>query len=294
MKNHIPVMLEEVINYLNIKNTGTYIDCTLGGGGHSQKIIENLSDKGKLFCLDWDISAIENANVKFGKYRNIFILNENFANLEEIVKKYKIRNIKGILLDLGFSSLQIEDGNRGFSFNYEASLDMRYDTKGLQTAEYILNNYSELELSNILRDYADERFAGNIAKSICLIRKIERIKTTKDLVDIIRKSTPKWYQHRRVHFATKTFQAIRIATNNEMENIKKGILSAIKVASKGAIIVVISFHSIEHRMLKNIFKETEKNNIIRLIEKKPVFPTYKEIMNNPRARSAQMRIIEKI
>ncbi|MDD5686222.1 MAG: 16S rRNA (cytosine(1402)-N(4))-methyltransferase RsmH [Elusimicrobia bacterium] len=293
MISHIPVMLNEVVEYLNIKENGTYVDCTFGSGGHSLEIAKKLSGKGKLFCIDWDIDVIESTGSKFEEYKNVKIINENFANLEAIVKKNKIKKVNGILFDLGFSSVQIENVGKGFSFNYDAPLDMRFNKDNALTAGEILNNYPEGELISILNDFSDEQFAENIVKEICLFRKTKKIETTKELVDIIRRATPSWYKHRRIHFATKTFQAIRIAVNNELENIKAGLSAALKVSASGGRIVVISFHSIEHRLLKKAFIAAEKSNLIILTEKKPIFPKYEEILNNPRARSAQMRVVEK-
>jgi len=291
---HIPVMSGETIKYLNIKKNGTYIDCTFGGGGHSLGIIENLSSKGKLLALDWDCKTEKLFIENFSSYKNAKFVCRNFAELETAVRECNIKKIDGILFDLGFSSLQIDDYNRGFSFNFDAPLDMRYGENNLLTAAKIVNTYDEQKLTKIFLDFADERFAPKIAKAIITYRLQKNISKTFELVEIIRSATPYWYHRRKIHFATKTFQALRIAVNNELENIEKGILSAINIVSKGSKIVVISFHSIEHRLLKNIFKEAVKNNFIKLVEKKPVFPSAFEIAENPRSRSAQLRVVEKI
>lgn len=287
-------MPAEVLKYLEIKKNGTYIDCTLGGGGHAAEIIKELSDKGKLFCIDWDEEVIKESEGKFKQYKNIILINDNFANLKGICKKYKIRKIDGILFDLGLSSLQIDDTSRGFSFNYDAPLDMRFNRNNPLTAEKLLNTFSAEELSAILKDFAQERFAGNIAAGVVSFRRTKNIETTRELVEIIRAATPGWYHHKRLHFATKTFQAMRMAVNSELKNIETGILSALKVISPGGRIAVISFHSAEHRLLKNIFKTELKNNLIKFTVKKPVFPGYKEIKLNRRSRSAQLRVVEKI
>ncbi|MBN1383268.1 MAG: 16S rRNA (cytosine(1402)-N(4))-methyltransferase RsmH [Elusimicrobia bacterium] len=294
MSIHFPVMLNEVLQYLDIKKNGTYIDCTLGGAGHTAEIIKKLSNKGKLFCIDWDEDAVKKSKNRFKQYKNIVFINDNFANIENICKRYKINKVNGILFDLGFSSLQIDDEARGFSFNYDAPLDMRFAKDNPITAGEMLNVYSEEKLSGILKEYAEERFADNIAKKVVFFRRAKKIETTKELVDIIRKATPAWYHNKRIHFATKTFQALRIAVNREVENIVAGFESALKIVSPGGRIIAISFHSIEHRLLKNIFKAALKNNLIKLIVKKPIFPGYEEIRLNHRSRSAQMRIVERL
>ena len=290
---HIPVMLDEAIKYLDIKKNGTYIDCTFGGGGHSIGIIKNLSSYGKLLALDWDSDSEKLFTENFSSYKNAKFVCTNFAELSTVVREYNIKKIDGVLFDFGFSSLQIDNYNRGFSFNFDAPLDMRYSESNPLTADKIVNTYDEKKLAKIFLDFADERFAQKIARAIVTFRFQKKILKTLELVEIIRTATPYWYHKRRIHFATKTFQALRIAVNNELENIEKGILSAINLVSAGSIIVVISFHSIEHRLLKNIFKEAVKNNSIKLIEKKPIFPLAFEIAKNPRSRSAQLRVVEK-
>ncbi|MBI5574476.1 MAG: 16S rRNA (cytosine(1402)-N(4))-methyltransferase RsmH [Elusimicrobia bacterium] len=291
---HIPVMSDEAIKYLNIKKNGTYIDCTFGGGGHSIGIIKKLSPKGKLLALDWDCETEKLFIENFSSYKNAKFVCSNFAELSTVVKECNIKKIGGILFDFGFSSLQIDDYSRGFSFNFDAPLDMRYNRNNTVTAEKIINTFSERKLAQIFSDFADEQFSVKIAKAVINYRVKKKISKTLELVEIIKSATPYWYQKRKIHFATKTFQALRIAVNNELENIKKGVVSAINLASFGSRIVVISFHSIEHRLLKNIFKEAVKNNSIKLVEKKPIFPSAFEIAENPRSRSAQLRVVEKI
>lgn len=291
---HIPVMSDEVIKYLNIKKNGTYIDCTFGGGGHSLGIIKKLSLYGKLLALDWDCETEKLFSENFSSYKNAEFVCKNFAELSAVVKEYNIGEIDGVLFDLGFSSLQIDNHNRGFSFNFDATLDMRYSANNPLTADKIINTYDEKELAKIFLDNACERFARKIAKAVVACRMQKKISKTLELVEIIRTATPYWYHRRRIHFATRTFQALRIAVNDELKNIEKGILSAIGLISSGGRIVVISFHSIEHRLLKNIFKEAAKNNSIKLVEKKPIFPSTFETAENPRSRSAQLRVVEKI
>ncbi|MFH0948706.1 MAG: 16S rRNA (cytosine(1402)-N(4))-methyltransferase RsmH [Elusimicrobiota bacterium] len=291
---HISVMLEETIKYLNIKKNGTYIDCTFGSGGHSLEIIKNLSLEGNLLVLDWDCETEKLFVENFSFCQNVKFVCKNFADLSTVVKEYNVKKIDGVLFDFGFSSLQIDNYNRGFSFNFDAPLDMRYSENNPLTVDRIVNTYEEKKLAKIFLDFADEQFAEKIAKAISTHRMQKKISKTLELVEIIRHATPHWYHRRKIHFATKTFQALRIAVNNELENIEKGVVSAINLVSSGARVVVISFHSIEHRLLKNIFKEAVKNNSINLVEKKPIFPQRLEEIANPRSRSAQMRVVEKI
>jgi len=291
---HIPVMSEEALRYLDIEENGTYVDCTFGAGGHSLEIAKKLSLRGRLLSLDWDCETEQYFKKSFSSYKNAKYFCGNFADLANIIKKNGVKTINGILFDLGFSSLQIGDRSRGLSFNYDAPLDMRYSKDNTLTASQIVNTFEERKLSDILLDFADERFSKNIAAAICNRRKQEKISGVKDLVGIIESATPRWYHGRKIHCATKTFQALRIAVNSELENIKKGILAAINSTKCGGRIVVISFHSAEHRLLKKIFKEAFENNLIKFAEKKPVFPSNEEKKINPRSRSAQMRIVEKI
>ena len=259
----------------------------------TKKTDEKLSEKFKKLqeLTQTDLEKLFTEN--FSSYKNAKFVCSNFAELSTVVREYNIKKIDGVLFDFGFSSLQIDNYNRGFSFNFDAPLDMRYSESNPLTADKIVNTYDEKKLAKIFLDFADERFAQKIARAIFTFRFQKKILKTLELVEIIRTATPYWYHKRRIHFATKTFQALRIAVNNELENIEKGILSAINLVSAGSIIVVISFHSIEHRLLKNIFKEAVKNNSIKLIEKKPIFPLAFEIAKNPRSRSAQLRVVEK-
>ncbi|MGP8320897.1 MAG: 16S rRNA (cytosine(1402)-N(4))-methyltransferase RsmH [Methanosarcinaceae archaeon] len=317
---HIPVMLNEVIKYLKIKIGGKYIDCTFGGGGYTFKIIEKIGKNGEIVAIDMDEMAIKNAKIQINKkkIKNIALIHDNFKNLEQVIKK-KYNDIKifdGIVLDLGLSSAQLEDRNRGFSFKSDTPLNMSFGNNVLdakiQTTEYIVNNLKQEELCRIFRKYGDERFAKRIAQNICEERKINIIKTTDSLVKIIKSAIPKKFQKNRIHPATKVFQALRIATNNELNNLEEVLPIAIKILKKGGRIVVISYHSLEDRIVKHFFKREIKNCLcppiipecrcehkaqIKLIlknRKKLILPSEKEIINNTRARSAKMRVAEKL
>jgi len=291
---HVPVMPHEVTKYLNIQTNGVYIDCTFGGGGHSKSILSMLSPNGRLISIDWDKETIRDNGPKFSDYENFTLICGNFADLSNIVEKLKIVKIDGILFDLGFSSGQIGDRKRGFSFLGEAPLDMRYNEDNPLTAQILLNNYPQDYLEDILKNYAQERFFKSIANGIIKYRKEKKIETTRELVEIIKRTTPGWYHHRRIHLATKTFQALRMAVNGEIKNIENGIKSAINLISSGGRIAVISFHSMEHRCVKNIFREAKQNNLVIPVVKKSVIPSESEMIANPRSRSSQLRIVEKV
>ena len=287
---HVPVLKKEVLQYLDPKPNENFIDCTLGEGGHSLAILEKISPKGKVLGIEQDCKILKNTRYKIQdteyKDRLIFVP-ENFANLKEIVKKYNFEEIKGILFDLGISSWHLEESKRGFSFQKEEPLDMRHDseTQTLQ-AKDILNNWPESEIENILKK-VEEGFAKRISKRVVDIRSKKPITTTFQLIEIIRNSVPKRYCHQRLHFATKTFLALRITVNKELENLEKGLVGTLEILKPGGRIVVISFHSLEDRIVKNFFRE---NNLhFKTLTKKPIRPTEAEIKLNPRSRSAKLR-----
>ncbi|MHA1499906.1 MAG: 16S rRNA (cytosine(1402)-N(4))-methyltransferase RsmH [Promethearchaeota archaeon] len=293
---HIPVLQKQVIQYLNPKPNENFIDATIGGAGHSLEILKITEPNGKILGIDADPEQIKNIKNKIldAKVKNRLILeNDSYVNLENIIKKYDFKPINGILFDLGMSSWHLEDSGRGFSFQKDEPLNMRYDGNYQEelTAEYIINRWSEKEIETILREYGDERFSGKIAKEIVRSRKDKKIKTTFQLIEIIKKSIPIWYQKKRIHFATRTFQALRIAANDEFENIKKGLEQAVKNLKKGARIVIISFHSSEDRIVKLFLKEKAKQGFIKIETKKPVTPCFEEIKINKRSRSAKLRAV---
>ncbi len=292
--SHISVMPDEVLKYLNVKPNGIYIDCTFGAGGHSAKIADNLSSEGFLLAIDWDASSQRNAIERFAGMKNFQFECGNFADVSSIAEKCVLRGVDGIVFDLGFSSEQTDDLKRGFSFRNDAPLDMRYNAFNPITAETVVNEYPEEYLSSILSEYAQEQFHRRIARSICYKRKDMRIVTTLQLSEIIKNATPGWYHHRKIHYATKTFQAVRMAVNHEIDNISKAIVSAIDLLSSGGRLAVISFHSVEHRMIKKIFAEARKKSQVKEAVKNRIFPSMEEVNLNSRARSAQLRVVEKV
>ena len=285
---HIPVLQKEVIKYLDPKPNENFIDATIGGGGHALEILQRIAPRGRLLGIDWTQEAIRN----FKKTLQLILVCDNFAYLSEIVKQQKFGKVKGILLDLGYSSWHLEESGRGFSFQKREALDMRYDTQNQLTAEKIVNFWSKFEIEKVLREYGEEKFAQNIAQRIVEERKSRAIQTTNHLVEIISKALPGRYLRKPLHFATKTFQALRIAVNDELNNIEKVLPQALEVLEPGGRICVISFHSLEDRIVKNFFK----NNILKinLLTKKPVVPTRQEIIINHRSRSAKLRAAIKI
>jgi 16S rRNA (cytosine1402-N4)-methyltransferase len=287
---HIPVLQKEVLEYLDPQSNKNFIDCTVGEGGHSSAIIEKISPQGKVLGIDWDQEAVENLRPR----ERLIPVHDNFVNLKEIVKKYKLQP-DGVLLDLGFSSRQIEKDGRGFSFQKDERLDMRYNQEvtGL-TAEKIINNFSQSEIIKILKEYGEERFAKRIANKIVEEKKIKLIKTTLQLVEIIKKATPSWYHHQKIHFATRTFQALRIAVNDEIENIKNVLPQALEVLKPSGRLVIISFHSLEDRIIKNFLRNQAKEGLLKILTKKPIRPTKEEVEANPRSRSAKLRAAQKV
>lgn len=306
MSNHIPVLLNEAITGLNIKPDGIYVDLTLGRGGHSLEILKRLK-KGKLIAVDQDIIAIDESKERLKDYQDkSIIVRNNFANIGDILAELGIDKVDGILMDLGVSSPQFDEGDRGFSYRADAKLDMRMDNRNPLTAEIIVNTYSLNELTKIFREYGEERFAYQIAKNIVKAREISPIITTYELVDIIKKSKPQKELKKVGHPAKQVFQALRIAVNDELNVLKKALDSSLKLLSHKGRLVIISFHSLEDRIVKNAFKEAaiiegnrldigglpEEKDFI-LITRKPITATEEEISNNNRSHSAKLRIIER-
>lgn len=294
---HIPVLQKEVIEYLEPKPNKNFIDCTINGGGHTLAILEATAPKGRLLGIDWDENQILNLKSQFppAKFRSRLILVcDNFVNLKEIVKKQNFKQVQGILFDLGLSSWHLEKSGRGFSFLRNEPLDMRYNPENPLTAEKIINYWSEPEIERILKEYGEEKYAGKIAEEITKERKLKPIKTTQRLVTIIRKSVPLKYQYFKIHFATRTFQALRIAVNSELENLKIVLPQALEILKKRGRLAVISFHSLEDRIVKNFFREMFLEGKLEILTKKPIIPNKKEIKINPRSRSAKLRAIKKI
>lgn len=307
-KMHYSVLLKESIDGLNIKDGGTYVDCTLGYAGHSKVILEK-NKKGKLFAFDEDENAVKYSKEALSSIGDNFtIFKENFANLKETLEKENILKVDGFLFDLGFSSPQIDDAKRGFSFKLNAPLDMRMDTQNSLTAKDVVNTYSLEKLTEIFFKYAEEKYSKVIASAICKERKNKEIVTTFELVDIIQKAVGASYFYKN-HPEREIFQAIRIEVNNELSVIEKALPDAIDMLSKGGRICVITFHSLEDRLVKQIFKKySEVDDIlkgmidipdeykpkIKIINKKPILPTDEEINENSRSHSAKLRIVERI
>ncbi|EKE11313.1 MAG: Ribosomal RNA small subunit methyltransferase H [uncultured bacterium] len=307
---HKSVLLDESIEGLNIRQGSIVVDATLGGGGHSNRILQIIGKKGKLIAIDQDLEAIENFKKQSGEDRsNVYCVKDNFSNLKNILQELEIEFVDAILADLGYSSIQLEDASRGMSFLADAPLDMRLDRQKELKAGDIVNNYSQGEIKRILKDYGEERFAGIIAKKIADHRKIKEIETTGELVEIIRQAVPQKHQHGKIHVATKTFQALRIEINRELEVLEEFIPCAMDSLKKTGRLAIISFHSLEDRIVKNIFRKNARGCIcppdfpicqcgqaakVKIITKKPIVPGEMEVSENPRARSAKLRICEKI
>jgi 16S rRNA (cytosine1402-N4)-methyltransferase len=303
---HRPVLLKEVIEYLDVKRNRNYIDCTIGEGGHAREILKKNGPKGKVLGIEIDPELYK--KLKKEKLERLILVNDSFSNLKEIVKRKNFGPTSGILFDLGLSSWHLEKSGRGFSFLKEEPLIMRYDwnrsksillrSNRLSSQELwagkIVNEWSEKEIERILKEYGEERFAKRISREIVRARKVKPIKTTFQLVEVIKKSVPSFYQHKRIHFATRTFQALRITVNNELENLKKGLKEALEILEPGGRIVVISFHSLEDRIVKNFFRENSKKGNLKILTKKPIRPKIEEVKINPRSRSARLRAAEKI
>lgn len=306
---HKPVMLEEVLSGLNINPDGIYIDCTLGGGGHSEKILEKLSVNGMLIGLDKDQDAIDFTTEKLKVFNNFKAFHTDFKNVDEVVDYMELSSIDGVLIDLGVSSYQLDTPNRGFSFRFDAPLDMRMDKRQKLTAEKVVNTYSYEDLVRILYDYGEEEYAKQIAKNIVKQRETEPIKTTKQLCDIIEHSMPAKVVYNRGGAHKKAFQAIRIEVNAELDKLYETIIYLGKLLKKGGRIAILTFHSLEDRIVKRAFKELSTDCICppktpicicghkavgRLVNRKPIEASSAEIEENSRSTCAKLRILERV
>lgn len=331
MTTHKSVLLKECIEYLNLKEGNIVVDATLGGGGHSREMLGKIGDKGTLIAFDLDIKAIEsfaefpisnfqfpnNFQIPIFKFQNIILVNDNFSNLDKILKILKIEKVEAVLVDLGWSSDQLE--GKGMSFQKDEKLDMRLSlqitnqyeyTNGNLNAKYIVNNYPEEKLERIIKEYGEERWVKRIAQKIGEARKIKEIETTKELVGIIEKAIPRKFWPKGISPATRTFQALRIEVNQELENLKKFIPEAIEKLSIGGRLAIISFHSLEDRIVKHIYRANARGSVrideltgrgiiekaprVKIINKKPIVPGSVEIAANSRSRSAKLRVCEKM
>jgi 16S rRNA (cytosine1402-N4)-methyltransferase len=290
---HLPVLLKEVLNFLDLAPQKFIIDGTLNGGGHSKEILKNISPKGRLLGIEIDKDLLEqskNEIQKLGKKlkSEVILVNDNYKNLPMILKQKKLGLADGLVLDLGFSSWHVDLSNKGFSFLKDEPLIMTYQNQN-ENAALFLNRASYKEIFEVLKNYGDEKYAHLIAKKIIEVRKKNKIKTTFDLVNIIKQAVPKNYFYKKIHPATKTFQALRIYLNQELENLKNVLLNLNQILKKGGRVVVISFHSGEDRLVKNIFKKMSQENKLKILTKKSITPTIEEIKFNPRSRSAKLR-----
>ncbi|WP_346868420.1 MULTISPECIES: 16S rRNA (cytosine(1402)-N(4))-methyltransferase RsmH [unclassified Clostridium] len=306
---HFSVMLDECIEMLDIKEDGIYVDCTLGGAGHSKEILKKLSPKGRLIGIDQDLDALKAAKEKLKDYNNVTYVHNNFYNIKDILESLGIEKVDGILMDLGVSSYQLDQGERGFSYMKEAALDMRMNREEAFSAYNVVNEYSEDELFRILRDFGEEKFSRRIASRIVEKRKVKPVETTLELVKIIDECIPAKFKREGGHPAKRTFQGIRIEVNSELSILDRAIGDGIEALNKDGIMAIITFHSLEDRIVKNKFRDLVdpckcpkdlpmcvcgKKPIIKLINKKPIEATKEELDNNSRSKSAKLRGCKKI
>ncbi|MDD6326497.1 MAG: 16S rRNA (cytosine(1402)-N(4))-methyltransferase RsmH [Lachnospiraceae bacterium] len=305
---HYSVLLQETIENLNVKENGIYVDGTLGGGGHALEVVKRLSEEGKFFGIDQDEAAISAAGERLKEYRDkITLIRSNYCNMKSVLAKEGVTGVDGIVLDLGVSSYQLDTEERGFSYRFDTALDMRMDQRQNLTARDIVNNYSEMELFRIIRDYGEDKFAKNIAKHIVAQRCKKSIETTGELAEIIKAAIPAKFRVNG-HPAKQTFQAIRIECNRELEVLRDSLDMMMDLLNPGGRICIITFHSLEDRIVKSAFKKAEnpctcppefpvcvcgKKSLGKVISRKPILPTEKELNENSRSKSAKLRVFEK-
>lgn len=306
---HKSVLLDETVKALNIKPDGIYVDGTLGGGGHSYEICRRLSDKGRLIGIDQDAAAIEAAKARLGEFKDkITIIRSNYCDMRKELATIDVAAVDGIILDLGVSSYQLDTADRGFTYREDAPLDMRMDQRQSMTAKDIVNGYGEMELYRIIRDYGEDKFAKNIAKHIVSARQEKTIETTGELIQIIKAAIPMKVRAVGGHPAKRTFQAIRIELNRELEVLRNSLDDMIDLLNDEGRICVITFHSLEDRIVKNIFRKNEdpctcprdfpvcvcgKKPKGRVITRKPIVPGEEELQENKRAKSSKLRVFER-
>ena len=309
MNGHIPVLLDECVRYLNIKPDGVYVDGTLGMGGHSEAILKRLTT-GRLISIDRDELAIERSSERLREYADrLTIVHGNFRDLGEILDEQGVGAVDGMLFDLGVSSPQLDEGSRGFSYMLDAPLDMRMDKADNMDAWFIVNRWPEEKIVRILRDYGEERHAARIARAIAARREEREIETTTELVEIIKGAMPAAALREKQHPAKRSFQAIRIAVNDELGSVERVIRRAVPRLNRGGRLAVITFHSLEDRIVKNALAQFARGCVcppdfpvcvcgrtpdVKLTPKKPILPSEREIEENPRARSAKLRVAEKL
>ncbi len=304
---HIPVLLKETIEGLHVRPNGIYVDATLGRAGHSSALLSLLSEGGHLYCFDQDADALEESKETLEKISSSFtLIHDNFENLEARLLGYGVRKVDGVMFDLGVSSAQFDDADRGFSYRFDARLDMRMNKDTSLTAETIVNTYDFADLAKMFYEYGEEPYAKRIASAIVTERQKKKISTTFELVDIIKRSLPARELNKKGHPAKRAFQALRIEVNDELGALKKGLRQACSLLNPGGRVALITFHSLEDRIVKNIFKELcdegegsryfpveSKKASYQLVNRKPILPCAEEIQNNNRSHSAKLRIIER-
>lgn len=298
---HVPVLTKEVLQYLNPKRNENFIDCTFGTGGHAAALLEKNGPDGKVLGIEVDpelyrkFQAAELSVINNQLSDRLTLVNDSYTNLKNIIQEHNFGPVNGILFDLGLSSWHLEESDRGFSFKRDEPLDMRYDPEhNPLTAFELVNAWPQKELERILKEYGEERFAQNIVKKIVKQREVKPIRTTFDLVEVIWMALPPWFKKNKLHPATRTFQALRIVVNSEIDNLKTALVQATEVLAKDGRLGVISFHSLEDRAVKRFFKRSQEINILNILTKKPIVPTEEEIRINPRSRSAKLRAVRKI
>lgn len=305
---HVSVLLNECLDAVNIKDDGIYVDCTLGGAGHSSHILRRLSKDGLLVGIDQDTDALKAAGERLKEYENKKLVHNNFHNIDSILEELEIPKVDGILMDLGVSSYQLDEGERGFSYMKDAPLDMRMNRDREFSAYDVVNSYSMEDLWRIIRDYGEEKFAKRVAEFIVNRREEKPIETTLELVDIIKAAIPAKARREGPHPAKRTFQAIRIEVNGELEILNKAIEDGVNRLNKGGRMAIITFHSLEDRIVKLKFRELAnpctcpkefpicvcgKKPLVKLISRKAIEPSKEEVEENPRSRSAKLRVIER-
>ncbi|MFO7152638.1 MAG: 16S rRNA (cytosine(1402)-N(4))-methyltransferase RsmH [Bacillota bacterium] len=306
---HKPVLLRETIELLDPKLGGIYVDATLGGGGHFLEILKRIGVEGKAIGIDRDEDAVKNAREKFSAFPNVVVVHDNFKNIKDILRNLGFEKVDGVVFDLGVSSYQLDEKNRGFSYMQDAPLDMRMDRSQKFSARDAVNQLDKKELARIIREYGEERWADRIAEFICERRKIKPIERTGELVDIIKDAIPARARRQGPHPAKRTFQALRIFVNDELEILSQSLKDAVEVLKPGGRICVITFHSLEDRIVKHTLKELargctcpkdvpvctcNRKKEVKVLTPKPVLPSEEEVNINPRARSAKLRAAEKL
>lgn len=309
MFEHYSVMLNECIENLAIKLNGVYVDCTAGGGGHSFEIAKRLASEGRLIAIDKDIDAISECKRRLKEFQNCTLVHNDFHNYKQILEELNIQKVDGILIDLGVSSFQIDTAERGFSYRFDAPLDMRMDTEQRISAYDVVNNYTQEDLTRIFYEYGDEKFAKPIAKKIVEYRQTKPIETTLELVSVVESVLPAKVRFKQGHSCKKVFQAIRIEVNNEINGLQEVVTDMCKSLNVGGRMCVLTFHSLEDRIIKETFKELNTDcvcpkglpvcvcnhkRICNLVNKKPIIATERELEENSRSQSAKLRVVERV